>query len=202
MDINQRTTNALILGAENKNLSQCKAMLLAGELGEKLISEHPEIADEYRGGKTYKKLAKEYLRGYSKNVGIAAVGKAIRGLIPKKKREAIDNPRRKKICQKLGKKMKKVKKGIFGMTEKEKTLALQKSGRELTLAMGRIPYDDQATETGIGVLNEAKYIESLAMSNEFSTAEITKLANEIFGNNRTEIAIIGFINRLRQKQKN
>ena len=67
--------------------NQVRALQLVRKIGERLVSEHPEIADLYRQGddfRTYLKVAEQYLTEAEQfpQVASRAVGYAVRKLIP------------------------------------------------------------------------------------------------------------------------
>lgn len=82
--------------------------------------------------------------------------------------------------RKMGKKNYRLGLGIARLTPEQ----LHEQGKKLARLKGQVPYEDTERETEFGLLNEKQYIISLKLLEDLSWAEITKLVNKIFGNNR------------------
>lgn len=160
------------------------------KLGEKLIEQHPEIADQYRNGETLFEISSRYCDNHlSESVGINAVSYALDNLLTSDERKKLERKH----------KHENGKNRALSFTRRFQI----ESAKANVLSRGMIPYDGELKRTEFGELTEQDYISSLKDSGKYNSRrgwnEITEKVNLIFGNFRSSESLSNKYFRLKNK---
>ncbi len=169
-----------------KNLSQKQVLLirLAKKEAQILARKHPEIANQWRKGKTYEQIASLYLGHLLGAAGRLTIYYALKKLLSKKDREKISH----RHFQNSGRMVKEKKLGIFGLTEEQRSKRSKNGVLARVRNMGLAPYEEVKRRTEFGVMTEIEYAQRLASlrrkNPEYTWRLVALHVNAIFGNNR------------------
>ncbi len=138
--------------------AQMAAIQSVKSLSKVIISEYPEVAEDYRSGLNQVKIATKYglIAEFGIRIARGAVGKALQTLIP-------DEEERKKLA-----KEKMIESGSQSPELSPEGLAvLQKSIRRCIKAIGKTPWITHLIEP-LSQLNESDYLLSLTSKPEYA----------------------------------
>lgn len=153
---------------ENAPLTQeqMTALIKGGEIGEKLVKDHPEIADLYRSGNSLALIAEEVIPGevaISLGVAILGVRRALQALIPEEEFAAIGKQHQSQHGIELGYRLKVEMRGIFGLTPEQRSAigkaasaasAVKRDKEEHRAVARRVGHASKINGTGIFGLTE------------------------------------------------
>lgn len=144
--------------------NQVRALQLVRKIGDRLVSDHPEIADLYRQGddfRTYLKVAEQYLSEAEQfpQVASRAVGYAVRKLILQ---EELAEIRRKRRAQQLedifdGFDSKQFREHCRNAANRRHELGIGVDTDAMVTARGRTPWSEDEKQYALNLSNNPAY---------------------------------------------
>lgn len=173
---------------------QIRAIQLIKKIGNRLASEHPEIADLYRRGEnfhTYIKIAESYLDEVEQfpQVASRAVGYAVRKLLPQDELAEIRRQRRTKHLEDLfdGFDSEKFRAHCRNAAKQRHTLDTGVDTDAMVSARGRTPWSDDEKQHALVLSNSPDYQHKEGSGKGWPDYELIALALNIIYHGCSEI---------------